>query len=87
MRSRIQLHADTPYVFADSVRGERDRMFFDHASPFYKAAVRFELGPLERDEFCPFLRESFAAGERSSPLVGESLRLATHAREPLHPAP
>ena len=45
-------------------------MFFDHASPFYKAAVRFELGPLERDEFCPFLRESFAAGERS---VSDSL--------------
>ena len=65
MRSRIQLHADTPYVFAGSVRGEMDRVFFDHASPFYKAAVRFELGPLERDEFCPFLRDGFVAGKRS----------------------
>ncbi len=66
MRSRIQLHADTPYVFAGSVRSDIERMFFDHTSPFYKTAVRFELGPLTRGEFDPFLRESFAKGNRSA---------------------
>jgi len=65
MRSRIQLHGDTPYVFAGSVRGDIDRMFFDQASPFYKTAVRFELGPLTREEFGPFLEQSFAQGRRS----------------------
>lgn len=65
MRSRIQLHANTSYVFAGSVRSEMDRMFFDHASPFYKAAVRLELGPLKREVFGTFLKESFAAGKRS----------------------
>jgi AAA+ ATPase superfamily predicted ATPase len=66
MRSRIQLHADTPYVFAGSVRSDIERMFFDHSSPFYKTAVRFELGPLTRDEFGPFLLKSFAHGERTA---------------------
>ena len=65
MRSRIQLHANTPYVFAGSVRGEMDRMFFDHASAFYKTAVRLELGPLRRSDFTAFLRGSFAGGRRS----------------------
>ncbi len=65
MRSRIQLHTNTPYVFAGSVRGEIDRMFFDSASPFYKSAVRFELGPLESDSFRAFLQQGFAAGGRS----------------------
>ena len=65
MRSRIQLQAGTPYVFAGSVRGEMDRMFFDHASPFYKSALRFELGPLNRNSFGNFLRQGFADGKRS----------------------
>ncbi|MBN1672525.1 MAG: ATP-binding protein [Kiritimatiellae bacterium] len=65
MRSRIQMHAETPYVFAGSLRAEMDRIFFDHASPFYKAAVRFELGPLDRSAFGSFLRKSFADGRRS----------------------
>jgi len=66
MRSRIQLQADTPYMFAGSVRGDLDRMFFDHSSPFYKTAVRFELGPLTRAEFAPFLQEGFSQGNRST---------------------
>ena len=66
MRSRIQLHADTPYVFAGSVRSDIERMFFDHSSPFYRTAVRLELGPLTRDEFGPFLRESFSQGNRTA---------------------
>jgi AAA+ ATPase superfamily predicted ATPase len=65
MRSRIQLHSETPYVFAGSVRGEMDRMFFDHSSPFYKSAIRFELGPLRRSSFSKFIRNSFTSGKRS----------------------
>lgn len=65
MRSRIQLHSETPYVFAGSVRSEMDRMFFDHASPLYKSAIRFELGPLERNSFSTFLKDSFKTGKRS----------------------
>ncbi len=65
MRSRIQLHADTPYVFAGSVRSEIDRMFFDPASPFYKSAVRFELGPLKPKSFRDFLQHGFEGGKRT----------------------
>jgi len=65
LRSRIQLQAETPYVFAGSLRSEMDRLFFDHASPFYQSAVRFELGPLDRADFAAFVREGFVAGKRS----------------------
>jgi AAA+ ATPase superfamily predicted ATPase len=65
MRSPIQLHAETPHVFAGSLRSDMDRLFFDHASPFYKSAVRFELGPLDRADFGAFVRQGFAAGKRS----------------------
>lgn len=65
LRSRVQLHTATPYVFAGSVRSEMDRMFFDHASPFYKTAIRFELGPLQQNSFHRFLRRSFETGKRT----------------------
>jgi len=65
MRSRIQLHAASPYIFAGSVRNDMDRMFFDPASPFYKSAIRFELGPLTRTEFSRFLADSFGASRRT----------------------
>lgn len=65
MRSRIQLQAATPFVFAGSLRSEMDRLFFNHASPFYKSAVRFELGPLDRADFQAFVRQRFAVGKRS----------------------
>lgn len=65
MRSRIQLQAETPHVFAGSIHSDMDRLFFDHASPFYKSAVRFELGPLDRTDFEAFVRQGFAAGKRS----------------------
>jgi hypothetical protein len=41
-----------------------DRIFFDHASSFYKTAIRFEPGPLSRNEFAQFLHDSFATGQR-----------------------
>jgi len=65
MRSRIQLHAHTPYVFAGSVRNDIDQMFFDPASPFYKSALRFELGPLKADSFREFIQHGFEAGQRT----------------------
>lgn len=82
MRSRIQLHTDTPYVFAGSVRSEMDRMFFDYASPFYKSALRFELGPLNQDSFRNFLRHGFADGKRSI-----SDKLLTRLFEVCHDVP
>ncbi len=65
MRSRIQLHTNTPYIFAGSLRNEMDRMFFDHESPFYKAASRFEIGPLKSSEFKPFIIKAFSSGQRT----------------------
>ncbi len=65
MRSRIQLHVNTPYIFAGSLRNEMDRMFFDHTSPFYKAATRFEISSLNRDDFSIFITNAFATGKRS----------------------
>jgi AAA+ ATPase superfamily predicted ATPase len=65
MRSRIQLHTNTPYIFAGSLRNEMDRMFFDHSSPFYKAAIRFEIGSLVKTDFMSFITNAFASGERS----------------------
>ncbi|MDP6111495.1 MAG: ATP-binding protein [Planctomycetota bacterium] len=65
LRSQIQLQAETPYIFAGSLRSEMDRLFFNHSSPFYKSALRVELGPLRREEFEEFLRNGFASGKRS----------------------
>ena len=65
LRSQIQLQAETSYIFAGSLRSEMDRLFFDHSSPFYKSALRVELGPLQREDFEEFIRKGFLTGKRT----------------------
>ncbi len=64
MRSRIQFHSDMAYVFSGSVRNDMDRIFYDPDSPFFKSAVKIEVGSLSRKAFSKYIITSFLTGRR-----------------------
>jgi len=64
LRSRIQFQSDICYIFAGSVRSRMEAVFTDPESPFFKSAALLEVGPIRPDEFVPFLRRRFLAGDR-----------------------
>jgi len=64
LRSKIQFHADIPYVFTGSVRNQMSAIFTDPESAFFKSAIGIDVGPLERDAFIGFLSARFASGKR-----------------------
>lgn len=65
LRSKIQFHKDIPYVFAGSVRNKMSDIFADPASPFFKAAIPIEVGPLGKNDFVRFLNKKFKLGKRA----------------------
>jgi uncharacterized protein len=64
IRSKIQYLSAVPFIFAGSIRNNMDSIFMDPASPLYKAALRIELGPIDKREFTPFIAEKFLTGKR-----------------------
>jgi len=64
LRSRIQFQGDIPYVYAGSIRNQMHQIFYDVNSPFYKAALPLEVGPLDDPHFSTFLVKKFKGGER-----------------------
>ena len=64
MRSTIQFQADTPYFFMGSLRNEMMSIFDDMDSPFYKSALTFSVGEIDRAEFSSFIMERFEKGNR-----------------------
>lgn len=68
MRSTIQFQPDTPYFFSGSVRNDMMRIFDDSKSPFFKSAVTFTVGPIEKESFARFIAGRFRKGKRN---VGE----------------
>ena len=64
MRSSIQFQAGTPYFFSGSVRNDMARIFDDSGSPFFKSAVPFTVGAIERGTFARFVAERFRKGGR-----------------------
>lgn len=65
LRSKIQFHTDIPYIFAGSVRNKMDEIFNHPDSPFFKSAITFNLGELNREIFGEFLQEKFRQGKRT----------------------
>ena len=73
LRARIQLLADTAFVFSGSVRTDIADLFANPASPFFKSARTLTVGPVPDDDFAPFLARRFALGHRTAtrPLLDE----------------
>lgn len=65
LRSKIQFHTDTPYVFAGSVRKKMEHIFTDPDSAFFKSTAPIYVGPLDRGVFKKFLVKKFESGNRS----------------------
>lgn len=80
LRAEIQHHQDVPYLFAGSMRNRMMEIFTLPDSPFFKSALPLEIGPLNPQEFIPFLIEKFSTGGRtlSSALGEQILILADH---------
>ena len=64
MRSTIQFQAKTPYFFSGSVRNDMMRIFDDSSSPFFKSAVTFTVGAIDKTSFVRFIIGRFHKGNR-----------------------
>ena len=64
MRSKIQFHAKTPYLFAGSIRNKMDEIFTHPDSAFFKSAIPMTVGAIERSIFSNFLLSKFKTGKR-----------------------
>ena len=78
MRSSIQFQADVPYFFMGSLRNEMMSIFDDMDSPFYKSALTFSVGEIDRAEFSKFITARFGKGNRkiAQPVVARILDFA-----------
>ncbi len=65
MRSAIQFQPDTPYFFSGSVRNDMMRIFDDSKSPFFKSAVTFTVGAIDKESFVRFIVKRFRKGNRN----------------------
>jgi len=59
MRSAIQAHKNTTYVFMGSKRHLIEKLFEDSNRPFYKSGRLFPLQKISRDNFALFVKEKF----------------------------
>ena len=64
MRSEIQTHEHTPYIFAGSIRRKMHEIFMDPKHPFYKSAIPLEIGPIDFSEIGPIIVRLFESGGR-----------------------
>ena len=79
LRSRIQLDANTPYIFLGSVRNKMAEIFFKYSSPFYHSAASFKVGNIDADDFFEFIKRRFATGGRILPrLVFDAIAHTAH---------
>lgn len=78
MRSTIQFQSDTPYFFMGSIRNDMMAIFDDMDSPFYKSALTFSVGEIDRAAFSKFIIQRFTKGNRriSAPTVARILEFA-----------
>ena len=65
MRSVFQTQPEVAHVYLGSRRHLLDRIFSDRNEPFWRSAKHAELGVIAAEQFTPFLRERFAATQRS----------------------
>lgn len=65
MRSEIQTHSETPYIFAGSIKRKMHEIFMDPKYPFYKSALSLQIGPIAFDEIGPVVIGLFESGGRT----------------------
>ena len=64
LRGVIQNMSGFPVVYAGSLRNSMDRIFTHPDSPFYKSAMKVNVGPINEAEFGKFISSRFAKGKR-----------------------
>lgn len=64
LRGLIQRQERVSFVFCGSLRHRMEDIFAKDDSPFFKAAMRLFIGPLERPAFRAFLERKFDSGRR-----------------------
>lgn len=70
LRGLVQQQERAAFVFCGSVRSRMEEIFTGGGSPFFNAAMRLHVGPIERRTFRRFLERKFAAdGRRLAPGV------------------
>ena len=78
MRSSVQSHKDTTYVFMGSKRHLIEKLFEDANRPFYKSGRLFPLGKISKDDFAAFMREKFSVGRinLSTEIIAQILNIS-----------
>ncbi len=64
LRGLIQQQTNSSFVFSGSIRSRMEDIFTNEQSPFFNAAVRLPVGPLDRTLFKKFLKTRFLEGNR-----------------------
>jgi hypothetical protein len=59
MRTVFQEQPEVSHIYLGSKRHLMERIFNDENEPFWRSAKRVELGPIEPDEFRPFIYAGF----------------------------
>jgi uncharacterized protein len=75
IRSAIQTHQHTAYIFAGSKTRLLTEMTTDPSRPFYRLGTLLFVGALPRTEFSRFLLDKFTHGDFFSPKTDETERL------------
>jgi uncharacterized protein len=74
IRSAIQTHKHTAYIFAGSKTRMLTEMTTDASRPFYRLGTTLFIGALPRTEFSRFLLDKFTFGDFFSPKTTEEER-------------
>ncbi len=75
IRSAIQTHRHTAYIFAGSKTSMLTGMTTDPSRPFYRLGALLSVGPLPRPEFARFLIDKFTLADFFSPKIAESEKI------------
>lgn len=77
LRSHIQFQGEISYFYIGSRRRILQDMFNNRARPFYKSASPYELKPIAKDHFVPFIERRFSeTGKICSKAVAEDIYVA-----------
>ena len=73
LRSVIQNQPNVSYVFSGSRKHLIQKMFLDQARPLYRAGGHYPIGPIDPDEWLPFIKERFIRFDKqiSDDLIGQ----------------
>jgi hypothetical protein len=64
LRSVFQEQPEVAHIYLGSKRHLMERIFNDENEPFWRSAKRMELGPIEPEQFRPFVRAGFVDHDR-----------------------